>query len=135
MNRFANMLLIAAALIPASAACQVCINQLAVPKYAPLAWAAQLTGSVDLTVTVGAQGQVISVEGRGSSPILVQRAKENVKGWVFCEPKSGGTSHVQLRYDYMLEGARVYHPPAAKVVLDLGEGTVEITMPPAEPQP
>jgi outer membrane biosynthesis protein TonB len=135
MNRFANMLLIAAALIPASAASQVCVNQLVVPKCPPIARPAQLTGVVDLTVKIGAQGQVISVEGRGSSPILVQQAKENVKDWVFCEPKKNGNAHVHLGYDYRLEGVPVYVWPPAKVVIDLGSATVLITSPPGEPQP
>ncbi len=135
MNRIANMILIVAALIPASAACQVCVNNLIVPKYSPIGWAAQLTGVVDLTVTIDAHGQVISVEGSGSSPILVQHAKENVKSWVFCEPKKDGNAHVHLRYDYRLEGAPVYDRPTAKVVIDLGEGAIEITMPPPEREP
>ncbi len=135
MKIITNMLLIAAALIPASAACQVCVSQLAVPKYAPLAWAAQWTGLVDLTVTIGAQGQVVSVDGRGSIPYLVDQSKKNVKEWVFCAPKNDGSTHVQLRYDYRLEGTRVYRPPTAKVVLDLGDATVLIKMPPPQPQP
>lgn len=135
MTKFVRIFLFVAALIPASAASQVCVNRLVVPKYPPLAWAAQLKGVVDLTATISAQGQVISVKGSGAHPILVQQAKGNVKEWVFCEPTKNGNAHVHLRYDYRLEGARVYHPPTAKVVIDLGEGTVEITMPPGEPQP
>ena len=135
MNRFANTLLIAAALIPASAVGQVCVRQINVPEYPALAWSAQWKGVVDLTMTIGAQGQVISVEGSGSSPILVERAKENVKVWVFCAPKNIEGTHVRLRYDYRLEGARVSRRPTARVVINLDDATVLLKLPPPKPQP
>lgn len=127
--------LIVATCIPSSALGQLCVNQLNVPKYPPLAWSAQLRGDVDLTVTIGAEGGVVRVEGRGSVPYLVEHAKSNVKEWEFCSPKGDGSTHVQLRYEYRLEGARVYAPPTAKVVIDLAESRVVITSPPALPQP
>lgn len=135
MNRITNMLLIVTTFIPVSAVGQVCAKQAIVPEYPPIARAAQWTGSVDLTITVGASGQVVRVEGRGSHPILVDYAKENVKGWLFCDPKKNGSAHVRLRYDYRLEGAPVYHWPTPKVMIDLGEAKVVITSPPGEPQP
>lgn len=135
MNGFVNMLLIAAALVPVSAVGQVCVKQINVPEYPALAWSAQWKGVVDLTVTIGAQGQVVSVNGTGSFPYLVEQSKKNVKEWLFCAPKNGSSRRVQLRYDYRLEGARVYRPPTAKVVLDLGDATVLIKLPPPEPQP
>ncbi len=135
MNRITNTIFIMAALIPASAAGQVCVRQLNVPRYPPLAWAAQWTGIIDLTITIGTQGQVVSVEGSGSFPYLIEQAKANVKEWVFCAPEDIGSTHVRLRYDYRLEGARVYRPPTPKVVIDLGEATVVISSHPGEPQP
>jgi TonB family protein len=106
-----------------------------VPKYPALAWAAQWTGTVDLTMTIGRQGQVVRVEGGGPFPYLVEQAKANVKEWVFCAPENNEGAHVRLRYDYRLEGARVYPPPTAKVMIDLGAATVLIGLPPPEPQP
>ncbi|MGB6131717.1 MAG: energy transducer TonB [Acidobacteriaceae bacterium] len=135
MNRFANVLFIAATLVPASAVGQVCVKQINVPEYPPLAWSAQWKGVVHLTLTIGAQGQVVSVDARGPFPYLVEQSKKNVKEWLFCAPKTDGSTHVQLRYDYRLEGARVYRPQTAKVVLDLGDATVLIKLPPPEPQP
>jgi TonB family protein len=129
------MFFMASALIPASAVGQVCVKQLNVPEYPALAWAAQWTGVVDLTVTIGAQGQVISVDGSGSFPYLVEQSKKNVKEWVFCAPQNDESKRVRLRYDYRLEGARVYPPPTAKVALDLGDATVLIRLPPPKPQP
>jgi TonB family protein len=135
MTRFANMLLIAAAIIPASAVGQVCVKQINVPEYPALAWTAQWTGVVDLTITIGAQGQVVSVDASGSFPYLVEQSKKNVKEWVFCAPKKNESTRVRLRYDYRLEGARVYPSPTAKVVLDLGDATILIRLPPPKPQP
>ncbi len=135
MNRFMNMILVMAVLIPASAAGQVCVKQLNVPQYPALAWAAQLTGPVGLAMTIGAQGQVVRVEGSGSVPYLVEQAKANVKEWVFCAPENNEGTHVRLRYDYRLEGVRVYPPPTAKVLIDLGDATVLIRLPAPEPQP
>lgn len=135
MNRITNLILIVTVLIPAPAVGQVCVRHLQVPEYPPIVRAAQWKGVADLTITVGARGQVVNVEGKGSLPILVDQAKENVKGWVFCEPKKNGNAHVQLRYDYRLEGTPVYPWPPASVVIDLGKGTIVITSPPGEPQP
>jgi len=134
MNAFASMLLLAAALIPASASSQVCVKRLEVPKYSNLARAAQWTGVVDLTVTIGAQGQVVSVDGSGSYPYLIEQAKTNVKEWIFCAPENDGITRVRLRYDYRLQGAPVYPLPTPRVTIDLGEGTILITSPPMERQ-
>jgi TonB family protein len=135
MKKSTHVILVFAALIPKYAVGQVCAKQLSVPDYPALALAAQWTGVVDLTVTIGARGQVVSVDGSGSFPYLIEQSKKNVKEWLFCAPKNNGSAHVRLRYDYRLEGSRVDPPPTAKVVLDLGEGTVVITLPPGEPQP
>jgi outer membrane biosynthesis protein TonB len=88
MKRITEMILIVAALIPASAQSQVCVKQLSVPDYPPVAQAAQWTGVIDLTVKVGERGQVVGVDGSTSPPILAQKAKENVKEWVFCTPRN-----------------------------------------------
>ena len=56
------LVLMAAVCFPISAVSQLCVGQLKVPKYPPLAWAAQLQGSVDLTATIGAQGHVVREE-------------------------------------------------------------------------
>jgi outer membrane biosynthesis protein TonB len=96
------MLLVAAALIPASAVGQVCVKQINVPEYPALAWSAQWKGVIDLTMTIGAQGQVVGVDGNGSFPYLVEQSKKNVKEWIFCAPKNIEATHVRLRYDYRM---------------------------------
>ena len=135
MKTITKMILVVVAFIPFSASGQVCAKQISVPEYQPILRAAQTTGIVDLAITIGARGQVLRVDGNGSSPMLVQQAKENAKGWIFCKPKKNENTHVQLRYDYRLEGAPVYPWPTAKVVIDLGSVTIVITSPPGEPQP
>ena len=128
-------ILVAAICLPVSAVSQLCVDQLKVPKYPALAWAAQLQGTVDLNVTIGEQGHVAHVEGSGPVPILVEQAKSNVKEWEFCSPRYKEGTHARLRFAYRLEGARVYRPPTAKVVINLEEAIVAITSPPAEPEP
>lgn len=134
MTKVVHTILIIAALVPAYAASQVCVNQLAVPKYSNLARAAQWKGVVDLKITLGAQGQVVRVDGSGLFPYLVEEAKKNVKQWVFCAPKNNSSMHVRLRFDYHLAGTPVYPLPTANVVIDLGKGTVLITSPPMKRQ-
>ena len=134
MIKVFDMILIIAGLVPASAASQVCANQITVPKYSNLARAAQWTGVVELTITVGAQGEVLSLDGNGAFPHLIDEAKKTVKQWVFCAADNNGSSHVRLRFDYRLEGAPVYPLPLANVVIDLGKGTILITSPPMKPQ-
>jgi TonB family protein len=130
-----SLFFIMAAIAPAFASGQVCAERIDVPKYSPIAVAAQWTGVVDLTVAVGARGEVVSVEGSAKYPMLTEMAKENVKNWVFCAPAKGTSAHIRLRYDYRLEGAPVYPLPHATVVIDLGTGTIALTSPPMDPQP
>lgn len=135
MNRTANLILMLTALIPASAASQVCVKQISVPDYPTIAVAAQWQGIVDLRITVGPEGKVVSVDGGGAHPALVDHTKDNIQEWIFCDPKKNGSAHVRLKYDYRIEGAPVYPVPPAKVVIDLGTGTIVITSAPMEPQP
>ena len=135
MKRIGNISLIVALLIPASAAAQVCAKQISVPDCAPIALAARVSGTVDLKITVGSRGQVASVDASGSSPMLVETAKENMRDWIFCEPKKNRSAHVQLRFEYRLEGVPAYPVPHAMVIIDLGTGTVVITSHPAEVEP
>jgi len=94
MNRFAGLILVIAALVPRFAECQVCVKQISVPEYAPIARAARVTGDVSLKISIGAHGEVVSVEGsglanvEGSGPtrMLIDMAKESVRAWVFCAP-------------------------------------------------
>ncbi len=135
LKKFGHAVLIMMAFIPTSAACQLCVEQISVPKYPPIALAARVTGIVELTVSLGARGEVVRVEGKGSPPMLVDPAQENVKQWVFCSPKKNG-SQVRLQYDYRLQGTPVYPPPrTSKVQIDLGEARVLITMPPPKIEP
>jgi len=97
--------------------------------------AARVSGTVDLKITVGSRGQVAGVDASGSSPMLVETAKENMRDWIFCEPKKNRSAHVQLRFEYRLEGVPAYPVPHAMVIIDLGTGTVVITSHPAEVEP
>lgn len=135
MNAIAKLILISVASISVSASGQVCAKQISVPDYSNLARAAQWVGTVNLTITIGSHGQVIHVKATGSPPMLVDEAKKNVKTWTFCEPGKGESKYADLRFEYRIEGAPVYPFPPAKVVIDLGEGTILITSPPGIPEP
>jgi len=135
MNRFTGPILVVAALVPRFAVGQVCVKQISVPKYVPIALAARVTGDVSLKISIGAQGEVASVVGSGPSRMLVEGAKENVRGWIFCAPMKKRSSRVRLRYIYRLEGIPVYRITVPKVVIDLGAGTITITSAPPKIEP
>jgi hypothetical protein len=135
MGRFCLLTLTISALIPTYAAAQVCAKQIDVPKYAPIALAARVSGVVHLVIVVGSEGKVVSVEGSGASQMLVDSAKENVSKWIFCDPEERGTTHLQLQYIYRFSGTPAYPAPAAVVAIDLGSGRILITSHPPEPQP
>ena len=135
MNRFINLIVLASALIPATASGQVCARRINVPDYPAMAWSAQWTGVVNLEITVGAQGQVVAAEANGSFPLLVRQAKENLKGWLFCVPKNKRKERLRFQYVYRLKGAQVYPKPTAKVAIDLGTATAVIESAPPQPQP
>lgn len=132
MNRFAGLILVIAAFVPRFAVGQVCVKQISVPEYAPIARAARVTGDVSLKISIGAHGEVASVEGSGPSRMLVEMAKGSVRGWVFCAPVGKRSARVRLKFVYRLEGTPVYRVQVAKVVIDLGTGTVTITSAPPE---
>lgn len=132
MNSFARWVLVVLPFVPTSGVGQVCAKQISVPEYAPIARAARMTGSVILKITVGPQGQPSDVEGSGPFRLLVDTAKENARNWIFCTPADKRTAQVRLKYDYRLQGAPDYKTPIAKVIIDLGEGTVTITSAPPE---
>ena len=114
---------------------QVCAKHIEVPEYPVVARAGDWKGVVNLTVQIGAKGQVVKVDAMGAPPILIDHAKENVKQWLFCSPQSGNTDAIKLRFDYRIEGTPTYPSPHAKVVIDLAEGTVVIRTALPEMQP
>jgi len=135
MKTITNMMFIAIALISQSTAAQVCAKRVIVPEYPPIAWAARWTGTADLIITVGPEGKVVDVVGKGARSVLIDHAQENVRTWTFCSPEDKGSGRVHLRFQYRLLGAPVYPRPTAKVLIDLGAGVIVITSRPGEPQP
>ena len=136
MSIFAKVILIMAALSPMSAASQVCVEHISVPKFPPIARAAQVSGIVDLTIALGPKGEVLNVVAKGQ-PMLVEPTKENIKEWLFCAP-NGNEASLRLRYEYWLEGTPVYEYRrrlTPKILIDLGEATVRITAPPPLTEP
>ena len=136
MSIFAKVILIMAALAPMSAASQVCVEHISVPKFPPIARAAQVSGIVDLTIALGPKGEVLNVVAKGQ-PMLVEPTKENIKEWLFCAP-NGNEASLRLRYEYWLEGTPVYEYRrrlTPKILIDLGEATVRITAPPPLAEP
>ena len=134
MNKFTKMLFLLVVLTPLSAVGQLCVRQLHSPQYDGVAWAAQVQGTVELRVTIDAQGHVIDVAGSGDAHrILIEDAKANVKEWTFCATKDGQSSVLQLHYTYHLKNRPVESPPPPKVLIDLEKATVDITSNPGIP--
>ncbi len=122
-------------LFPSAAFGDVCVERIVVPDYSPLAWSARVTGSVELTILLGQQGQVLRVDAKSAAPMLADAADRNVRQWQFCAPASKGDSEVVLHYEYQLKGERSYERKRAAVVIDLANETVILTTNPALPMP
>jgi TonB family protein len=104
------------------------------PLYPALARTANIQGKVELQVTTGADGRVVSALAKGGHPLLERAALDNVKTWRFA-----GQSERTVTYEFRVEaravnsfddyyryGSILFHPP----------NSVEIIVPPTivEPQ-
>ena len=115
---------------------RLCVQDIVVPGYPRLARIAQLEGSVSLELRIGEDGTVLSAEGSGAHPLLVQEAEKNIREWTFAMfPQSTEfpISH-RIVFTYRLQGKPEYREPIPRVVLHLPD-RVEIISRPSEVQP
>ena len=84
----------------------LCVRDLVIPDYAPLAWMAQLQGKVVLDVQILANGHVADVRTSGGHRLLQAEAKKNIFKWTFGNfpAASRFPIHHRIVYVYRLEG-------------------------------
>jgi TonB family protein len=101
------------------------------PLYPPLAWAAHISGTVEIQVTVE-NGSVVAAQVKSSSTknqLLSLRSLENVKTWQF---ESEDRATFVVAYLYKVEGKQTARPENPRVELDLPL-LVKITARPFKP--
>jgi len=69
------------------------------PHFPPAARAANITGSVSLSVTIDADGHVMKVEAMTGPKLLQTAAAENLQHWAFAKPPTAPYEET-ITYDY-----------------------------------
>jgi TonB family protein len=137
-KRITILLLFLTATVPvlAQSAADPRVKHVVVPAYPRLAWFAQLEGTVNVDVEIGADGHVLSAAATGAHNLLDQAADENARNWLFVPSDSAGASARKLRikYVYKLEGKKQHELSAPEITLDLPDAVTIVARPP-EPEP
>lgn len=96
----------------------ICVKHLEVPDYPRIALSARIQGTVTLSLTIAADGRVVSASGSGH-PLLKSAAEANVRKWVFSGSKNASSvRQLTITYDYIItEGTE--DNPRPEVVFDL----------------
>lgn len=108
-----------------------CAEEMPIPLYDSLAWAAQASGTLRAVITIGTKETPERIEVRGEPPILVERLKAALGKAKFSSACAG--RRVEIRLIYRLEGA-----PEANLHCELklrSGNTFEITARPPLPIP
>lgn len=111
----------------------LCVRDLAVPYYAPLARMARLQGKVVLDIQVLADGHVGDVKASGAEPLLQQEAEKNIRKWTFGNLPQGSKFPIYHRivYVYRLEGKPTFANEYT-YVFHLPDYVEIVTQPPAQ---
>ena len=111
------------------------VKHMVVPVYPRLAWFAQLQGTVNVDIEVGADGKVRSARAIGAYNLLDQAAEQNVRSWIFVPSNVvGSVTKLTVKYVYKLEGKKQHELSAPEITLDLPDA-ITIVAPPPEPEP
>jgi TonB family protein len=111
------------------------VKHMVVPVYPRLAWFAQLQGTVNVDIEVGADGRVRSARATGAHNLLDQAAEENVRNWLFVPSDvAGSATKLTVKYVYKLEGKKQHELSAPEITLDLPDAITIVASPPA-PEP
>ena len=89
-------------------------------EYPPLAQQAKIQGSVEVVCSIGPTGEVLDCTGKSGNPMLQSAAIENAKRWRFqhsATPSENG-GQIQLRYEFVLQGAPVRRRPKVEFSFD-----------------
>jgi TonB family protein len=68
------------------------------PRYPDLARSMRLQGTVKLSVLVGPNGSVKSIEALGGSPLLVKASQDAVSKWKWAPATQETTERIELRF-------------------------------------
>lgn len=111
----------------------LCVKDLAVPYYAPLARMARAQGKVVLDIQVLADGHVGDVKASGAVPLLQEEAEKNIRKWTFGNFPPGSKFPIRHRivYVYRLEGKPTFASECT-YVLHLPDYVEIVTQPPAQ---
>jgi TonB family protein len=82
------------------------VSRIAQPDYPPDARYKNIQGTVQVEVSIGADGRVISLDAEGASPILQEAAKDNARQWQFgpLPPIAEFPMRHTITYVYSLSG-------------------------------
>lgn len=99
------------------------------PLYPPVARTANISGTVEIVVTVE-RGSVIDVQVKSSaSPLLTNPTVKNVKTWQFASEEP---ATFLVRFVYEIKGKQTLKPESPRLELDLPR-LVKITVRPFRP--
>jgi TonB family protein len=68
------------------------------PRYPDLARPMRLEGAVKLSVVVGPNGSVKSIEGVGGNPLLLKAAQDAINRWRWAPAPQETTERIELRF-------------------------------------
>jgi TonB family protein len=106
----------------------ICVRDLVVPGYPPLARMAKLEGSVTVEIEINADGKVTSAKAAGADPILQRAAETNIRLWTFGSRTESADSPQKHTVVYVYKLTKEYMR-CAQVILHLPD-RVEISQEP-----
>jgi TonB family protein len=95
---------------------QMGLRSFLAPEYPPVARQARIQGDVRLSVTVGTDGRVVSVESSTGPHILAAHAKANVVRWSYT--LIGQPMKLNVVYTFRLEKPETERAPAPTIELE-----------------
>jgi TonB family protein len=110
---------------------QLAVKRIANIDYPSRARFENIQGTVDVTISIGADGKVIFAKGSGAHPVLVQAAEENARQWLFGPFPSIAQFPIdhQIRYIFRLEGKPVFVGLPTKIKTHLPDSVEVVAVP------
>jgi TonB family protein len=89
---------------------EIQVSHIAQPEYPADARYKNIQGTVQIEVSIGVDGKVISATGNGDFPILVEAAKNNASQWQFgpLPVRAEFPMHHTITYVYSLTGKPIF---------------------------
>ena len=114
---------------------QLLVARMVNPTYPTEAMLKGVEGTAKIDVLIAADGSVVAASGSGTSPILVEAAKQNARKWVFGPLPAHARFPLEheITYTFRLEGKPKYVGIAPTIITDL-PNRVEIIGTPMTPE-